>query len=98
MDDIAIEIIVANAMHYKVRDYVTTEILKSMYHAQFESWIHCACIIWEQNVCFPRESVKIDSFSIAQCPCYPLFFKSKIIKLPDKIIIINCVLEFRIKN
>ena len=37
MDDIAIEIIVANAMHYKVRDYVTTEILKSMYHAQFES-------------------------------------------------------------
>lgn len=37
MGDIATEIIVANAMHYKVRDYVNTEILNSMYHAQFES-------------------------------------------------------------
>ena len=98
MGDIATEIIVANAVHYKVRDYVNTEILNSMYHAQFESWILYACIIWEQNVCFPKESVKIDSFLIAQCPYYPLFFKSKIMKLPDKIRIKNCVLEFRIKN
>ena len=54
MGDIATEIIVANTMHYKVRDYVNTEILNSMYHAQFESWILYACIIWKQNVCFPN--------------------------------------------
>ena len=49
-------------MHYKVRDYINTVILKSMYHAQFELHIHYGCIILEQNVCFPKESIKIDSF------------------------------------
>lgn len=60
--DIAIKIIVANAVHYKVRDYINNGILKSMYHTQFEPHVHYAYITWEQNASFPKENIKIDSF------------------------------------
>ena len=33
-----------------------------MYHAQFESHVHYAYIIWEQNASFPKENIKIDPF------------------------------------
>ena len=49
--NIAVKLIRANKMIYKVRDYVNIEIIKSIYHALFESHIHYACIIWRQNVC-----------------------------------------------
>ena len=51
IDNIAVKLIRANKMLYKVRDYVNIEIIKSIYHALFESHIHYACIIWRQNVC-----------------------------------------------
>ena len=49
--DIALNLFRANAMLYKVRDFVHAEILKSIYHALFESHINYACIIWGQNGC-----------------------------------------------
>ena len=36
----------ANAMLYKVRDFVNANVLKSIYYALFESHINYACIIW----------------------------------------------------
>ena len=51
IDDIALTLIRANAMLYKVRDYVNAGISKMIYHALFESNIHYAFIIWGQNVC-----------------------------------------------
>ena len=51
IDNIAVKLIRANKMLYKVRDYVNIEIIKSIYHTLFESHIHYACIIWRQNVC-----------------------------------------------
>ena len=48
----ALKLIRANAMLYKVRDFVNAGILKSIYHALlFELHIHYACTIWGQNVC-----------------------------------------------
>ena len=44
MNNIALKLIRANAMRYKVRDFVDAGILKSIYHALFESHIHYACI------------------------------------------------------
>ena len=47
-----LNLIRANAMLYKVRDFVNAGILKSIYHALlFELHIHYACTIWGQNVC-----------------------------------------------
>ena len=40
----------ANVMLYKVRDYVDTGILISIYHILLESHIYYACIICGQNV------------------------------------------------
>ena len=40
----------ANAMLYKVRDFMNANILKSIYYVLFESHINYACIIWGQNI------------------------------------------------
>ena len=40
-----LNLIRANAMLYKVRDFVNAGILKSIYHALFELHIHYACTI-----------------------------------------------------
>ena len=40
----------ANAILYKVRDFVKANIRKSIYYALFESHINYVCITWGQNV------------------------------------------------
>ena len=40
----------ANAMLYKVRDFLNSNILKSIYYELFESHMNYACIIWGQNI------------------------------------------------
>ena len=47
----ALKLIRANAMLYKVRDFVNAGISKAIYHTLFVSHIHYACIISGQNVC-----------------------------------------------
>ena len=47
---IATELNQANAMLYKIRDFVNANILKSIYCALFESHINYVCIIWGQNI------------------------------------------------
>ena len=49
--DIALKLIRAIAMLYKVRNFVNPVILKAIYHFIFESHIHYACLIFGQNVC-----------------------------------------------
>ena len=39
----------ANAMLYKVRDFVNENILKLIYYTLFEPHINYVCIIWGQN-------------------------------------------------
>ena len=96
--DIALKLIRANAMLYKVRDFVDAGILKSIYHALFESHIHYACIIWGQNVCrinqlfiLQKKALRLIHFKKRNAHSAPPFFKSKIVKYPDKIKIENCL-------
>ena len=51
IDDIALELIKAKAMHYKDRDFVHARIFKVIYHALFDSHISYASIIWGHNAC-----------------------------------------------
>ena len=69
INDIALKLIRANAMLYKVRDFVDAGILKSIYHALFESHIHYTCIILgtecvhnQSTFYTSKESIKTDSF------------------------------------
>ena len=94
-----LNLIRANAMLYKVRDFVNAGILKSIYHALlFELHIHYACTIWGQNVCtinqlfiLQKKALRLIHFKERNAHTAPLFFKSKIVKLPDKIKIENCL-------
>ena len=85
-------------MLYKVRDFVDAGILKSIYHALFESHIHYACIIWGQNVCtinrlfiLQKKALRLIHFKERNAHTAPLFFKSKVVKLPNKIRIETCI-------
>ena len=98
INDIALKLIRANAMLYKVRDFVDAGILKSIYHALFESHIHYACIIWGQNVCtinrlfiLQKKALRLIHFNERDAHSAPLLFKSKIVKRRDKIKIENCL-------
>ena len=95
---IALKLIKANAMLYKVRYFVDTGILKSIYHALFESHIHYVCVIWGQNLCtinrvfiLQKKALRQIHFKERNVHSAPIFFKSKIVKLPGKIKIENCL-------
>ena len=79
----------ANAMLYKVRDFVDANILKSIFYALFESHINYACIIWGQNIStinrlyiFQKKALRIINFNNHY---------SKVIKIADKVKIENCL-------
>ena len=88
----------ANAMLYRVRDFVNANILKSIYYALFESQINYACIIWGQNIStikhlhiLQKNALKIIYFKECNAHSSPLFHHSKIIKIADKFKIQNCL-------
>ena len=81
----------ANAMLYKVRDFVNANILKSIYYALFESHINYACIIWGQNISTVnrlyilwKKALRIINFKERNVFSSPMFHYSKIIKLQIK--------------
>ena len=93
IDNIAVKLIRANKILYKVRDYVNIEIIKSIYHALFESHIHYACIIWRQNVCTIHRLFMLQKKEIRltylNTQYTSLSFSNQ--KSPDKIRIENCL-------
>ena len=70
INDIALKLIRANAMLYKVRDFVNAGILKSIYHALFEGIFIMHVLygdrMYTQSINFSyitsKESIKTDSF------------------------------------
>ena len=97
INDIALKIIRANVMLYKVRNFVGAGILKSVYHSLFESHIHYACTIWGQSVhtinqlfILQKKALRLIHFKERNAHSAPLFFKSNQ-KIPEKIKIENCL-------
>ena len=75
-------------MLYKVRDFVNTNILKSIYYALFESHFNYACIIWGLNIStinrlciLKKKALRIINFKEHSAHSSPLFHCSKIIKI-----------------
>ena len=93
----------ANAMLYKVRDFVNANILKSIYYALFEShinyvYINYVCFIWGQNIStitrlyiLQKNALRIINFRECNAHSSPLFHFSKIIKIAEKVKIENCL-------
>ena len=97
MNAIVIKLNRANSILSKLRHFVQSSTLKSIYHAIFDSHFNYASIVWAQGVNFQnrlfllqKKAIRIMSFSDRIAHTDPLFYNSKIIKLPDKILIENC--------
>ena len=85
-------------MLYKVRGFVNTRVLKSFYHAIFDCHLNYANTVWGQkknslNYLFllQKKVIRIISFDIRNAHSNPLFYRHEIVKVPDKIIIENCL-------
>ena len=94
IDDIVLKLIKASGMLYQVRDFVNTRILKAIYLVLYESHVHYACIIWGQNICTincQKKVLRLIHFKERNSHTAPLFFKSKMVTLPDKIKSKNCL-------
>ena len=81
----------------KVKDFVSPNVLKSIYYAIFESRIDYACIIWGQNstinglYILQKKALRIINFKDRNAHSSPLFHYFKIIKIADKVKIENCL-------
>ena len=81
----------ANAMLYKVRDFVNANILKSIYYALFESHINYTCIIWGQNIStinclyiLQRKALRIINFMSIMLTPLLCFINLKLLNLLKK--------------
>ena len=50
IDHVALKLNKANAMLYKIRDFVSQNLLNTIYYALFESHLNYACTVWGQNI------------------------------------------------
>ena len=86
----------------KLRYYVSTDILKTICYALFDSHIRYACRIWGQshNKTFnmiqgtQKKALRIISFKQSMEPSEPLYQKFKINKLKNNIILKICLFVF----
>ena len=88
----------ANSMLYKLRDFVNSDILKSIYYALFESCINYACIISGKNISTinrlsfrQKKTFRVTNFKKRTAHSSPLFHHSKIIRIARKVKIENCL-------
>ena len=98
INNIAIKLNKANAMLYKVRQFVNEKTLISIYHAIFDSHLNYASIVWDQTKCSINRVFTIQKKVIITIHfkgkfdhTSSLFFEFNIIKLPHKISIENCL-------
>ena len=82
-------------MLFKVRKFENTKILKSIYYAAFDCHLHYTNTVWGLNTNSMNRLIIpqmiIMSFECRNVHSNPFCFRHEIIKLPDKIIMGNCL-------
>ena len=98
INNIAIKLNTANAMLYKVRQFVNERTLISIYHSLFDSHLNYASIVWSQAkssmdrvFIIQRKALRTIYIKSKFDHTSSLFAESNIIKLPDKISIEICL-------
>ena len=86
-------------MLFKLRDFVNPKILVSVYYALFESHLNYACTVWGQNIhtinrlfILQKKALRTLHYKQHNEHSTPLFLDAKIIKIPDKVKIENCLM------
>ena len=90
--DIAIKLNRANALLFKIRNFVNVNTLNIIYYAIFYSHINYANVIWAQDLnavnrvsILQKKAPRIISFQPRDCHSNPLFKKRNLLKSEDKI-------------
>ena len=96
--DIATKLNRANALLYKIRNYVYLNALKTIYFAIFDSHINYANLIWGQNpnpklrvITLQKKVLRIINRQPKNSHSGPLFKQSNILKFEDKVLIGNII-------
>ena len=74
VNDLSIKLNRANALHFKMRKYVSLKILRSIYFAIFDSYLSYCCLVWAQNF-------RIPNFQPRNFHTSPLFKQNSILKI-----------------
>ena len=105
VSDIAIKLNRANALLFKIRNFVNAKTLKTIYYTIFDSNINCANVIWRQNsnavnrvFVLQKKALRIFSFQPRDCYSNPLFKKQNLLKFEDKIQLKNVLLVSKYFN
>ena len=85
-------------MLFKVREFVNTKILNSICYAILDCHLSYANTVWGQNrnlmnrlIILQKKALHIMSFECRNAHSNPLLFRNEIIKLPQKLIMENCL-------
>ena len=88
----------ANALLYKIRTFVKSKTLRTIYFAIFESHLNYANLVWGQNCSstqriftLQKKAIRIISFQNRNSHSSPFFKENMILKFHDKIKIDNIV-------
>ena len=92
INEVSTKLIRANAILFKIRNYVNPKILRSIYFAIFESHLNYSSIVWAQNpgsikrlIILQKKALRIINFKPRNCHTSPLFKENVILKLIDKV-------------
>ena len=105
INDIAVKLNRANALLFKIRNFVNITNLKTIYFALFDSHINYANLVWAQNsnamsriLTLQKKAMRIITFQSRNCHSSPLFLKLKLLKFNDEVLLENVLLISKFIN
>ena len=96
VNDLSIKLNRTNTLLFKMRKYLSLQILRSIYFAIFESYLSYHCLVWAQNcsniqriIILQKKVIRIINFQPRNFHTSPLFKQNSILKFQDKICLEN---------
>ena len=92
IDYLSVKLSTANALLFKIRNFVNSSILRTIYFAIFRSHLYYCSLVWSQNcnatnrlVILQKKALRIINFQPRNSHSTPLFKRSFILKFSDKV-------------
>ena len=86
VNDLSIKLNKANALLFKIRKYVSPQILRSVYFVIFDSCLSYCCLVWAQNfrtiqpiVILQKKAIRIIKYQPRNFQTSPLFKQNSIL-------------------
>ena len=96
VNDLSIKLNRASAFLFKMRKYVSLNILRSIYFAIFDSYLSYCCLVWAQNcstiqqiIILQKKAIRIINYQPRNFHTSPLLKQNSILKFHNKICLEN---------